>query len=94
MEPELSSSLNPVSELVIPLLEPKNLRKSDFELGQKKHFFKIGDRVTNLQSQIGTVIGFQTHTTPNGIKVPQAMVDFGAKKKWTDLVVLKLSDQI
>ena len=94
LEPELSSSLNPVSEPVIPLLEPKNLRKGDFELGQKKHVFKIGDRVTNLRSQIGTVTGFQTHITPNGTKVPQALVDFGAEKKWTDLDVLKPYDQI
>ena len=57
LELNSGSSLNPVSELVRPLLEPKNLRKGDFELGQKNNEkinrfdFKVGDRVRYVGSE-------------------------------------------
>jgi predicted P-loop ATPase len=50
LEPELSSTSNAGSESVSPLLEPKNLRKGHFHIGQKNNSekitrFKVGDRV-------------------------------------------------
>jgi hypothetical protein len=50
LKPELSSTSNAGSESVSPLLEPKNLRKGHFHIGQKNNSekitrFKVGDRV-------------------------------------------------
>jgi hypothetical protein len=41
LEPELSSTSNAGSESVSPLLEPKNLRKGHFHIGQKNNSEKI-----------------------------------------------------
>jgi predicted P-loop ATPase len=50
LEPELSSTSNAGSDGVSPLLEPKNLRKGHFHIGQKNNSeeitrLKVGDRV-------------------------------------------------
>jgi hypothetical protein len=48
LDSELSSTSNAVPERVLPLLEPKNLRKGHFYIGQKNNSekitrFKVGD---------------------------------------------------
>jgi predicted P-loop ATPase len=50
LEPELSSTSNAGAEDVLPMLEPKNLRKEHFHIGQKNNSkeitrFKVGVRV-------------------------------------------------
>jgi predicted P-loop ATPase len=50
LEPELSSISNAVPESILPLMEPKNLRKEPFHTVQKNNSeeitrFKVGDRV-------------------------------------------------
>ena len=71
----------------------KNDRSISSKISNPLVELKIDDCVSNLKSQVGIITELRIHTTPNGTKVPQAMVDFGAKKKWTDLDVLKLHRQ-
>jgi predicted P-loop ATPase len=71
LEPELSSTSTAVSEGVLPLLEPKNLRKEPFHIGQKNNSeeitrFKLDDRVQYigqdkaLQTQYAGILKVRT----------------------------------
>lgn len=71
LEPELSSTSNAVSEGVLPLLEPKNLRKGGFYIGQKDNGeeitrFGVGDRVRYVgqsrqyQGSLGKVVSVES----------------------------------
>lgn len=79
--PSPVSPVSPVEKHVIP--DKVNHNKKN------KHL-EVGDRVTNFQSQTGTVKDSRTHTTPNGTKVPQALVDYGNEQRWSDFDVLRL----
>ena len=96
LEPESSSSLNPILESISPPMEPKNPRKCDFETlkksnGEKITRFKVGDRVNVKGERIGTVKNERDRKTPNS-SYKEYEIDFGFDSVWFEGYHLELME--
>ena len=94
LEPELSSSRNSSLESVSLPMEPKNLRKGDFETlkkskSEKITHFKVGDRVNVKGERVGAVRNERDRKTPNS-SYKEYEIDFGFDSVWFEAFHLEL----